>query len=93
VSRTGLWYGTVTKVISGGYQVKVPRYDPTRIFGSTAHPVAYPTAFSGGQGTLTGTDPQGGTITITAAALTVGQRVLVGFLENDPDHLVILRPA
>lgn len=93
MNSLGLWYGTVTKVITGGYLVKVPRYDRTRIFGSTAHPVPYPTVFTGGQTTLTATDPQGGTITITAAALTVGQRVLVGFLENDPSQLVILRPA
>jgi hypothetical protein len=91
--KTGLWYGTVTKVLTGGYAVTVSRYDSTRVFGSTAHPVPYPTMFFGGQTSLTATDPQGGTITIAAKPLTVGQRVLVGFLENDPDHLVILRPA
>jgi hypothetical protein len=69
MTRTGIWFGTVTKVITGGYQVTVPRYSTTRVFGSTGHPVTYPTA------------------------LVAGQRVLVGFLENDPDQLVILRPG
>lgn len=90
---TGLWFGTVTKVISGGYLVTVPRYDPNRIFGSVTHPIIYPTAFFDGQTSLTGTDPQGGTVTINAKPLPVGQRVLCGFLERDPDQLVIVRPA
>jgi hypothetical protein len=93
VRHTGLWWGTVTKVITGGYQVKVPRYDPTRIFGGVGYPITYPSVFFGGQTSLTATDPQGGTIMISPSPLVVGQRVLVGFLEGDPEQLVIIRPA
>lgn len=64
---SGLWRGTVERVVGGRVWITIPRLAPGRFFGPLSALPDLPTP------------------------LAAGQRILVGFIEDNPDDPEIIR--